>query len=50
MKFLIHRSLASLLTRLAAALAIVVALLPSGIYWLQVRTNVIEHLNESLRL
>jgi hypothetical protein len=39
-----------LLTRLAAALAIVVALLPSGIYWLQVRTSVIEHLNESLRL
>ncbi len=50
MKFPIHRSLVSLLTRLAATLAIVVALLPSGIYWLQVRTSVSEHLNESLRL
>lgn len=37
-----------LLTRLAATLALCVALLPAAVYWLHLRSNVNERLDESL--
>jgi PAS domain S-box-containing protein len=37
-----------LLTRLAATLALCVALLPAAVYWLHLRSNVYERLDESL--
>ncbi|MCB1942340.1 MAG: hypothetical protein KDI53_09945, partial [Candidatus Accumulibacter sp.] len=46
----VHRQTATLLTRLAATLALVVVLLPISIYALLVRTSIIEQLDESLRV
>ncbi len=45
----IQQPMVTLLTRLAAALALVAALLPSAVYLLYVRASVSEQLNESLR-